>query len=81
MKLKPIKSEQDYEVALDRLELIFDTLPRTEDSDELEILGMLIEKYEKNIILWIYQIQLKARIIFRDDPHVHQKIAYSFRRV
>ena len=25
----------------------FDTLPGTEESDELEILGMLIEKYEK----------------------------------
>ncbi|MDM1514792.1 helix-turn-helix domain-containing protein [Myroides odoratimimus] len=47
MKLKPIKSEQDYEAALERLELIFDVLPGSEDSDELEILGMLIEKYEK----------------------------------
>lgn len=47
MNLKPIKSEQDYEAALERLELIFDALPGTEESDELEILGMLIEKYEK----------------------------------
>lgn len=47
MNLKPIKSEQDYEAALERLELIFDALPGKEESDELEILGMLIEKYEK----------------------------------
>lgn len=47
MNLKLIKSEQDYEAALERLELIFDSLPGTEESDELEILGMLIEKYEK----------------------------------
>lgn len=47
MNLKPIKSEQDYEAALERLEVIFDALPETEESDELEILGMLIEKYEK----------------------------------
>ncbi|AJH14553.1 helix-turn-helix domain-containing protein, partial [Myroides profundi] len=47
MKLKPIKSEQDYKAALERLELIFDALPETEDSNELESLGMLIEKYEK----------------------------------
>ncbi|MDM1353279.1 MULTISPECIES: hypothetical protein [Myroides] len=47
MKLKPIKSEKDYEVALQRLELIFDALPETEHSDELESLGILIEKYEK----------------------------------
>lgn len=47
MKLKPIKSEQEYEASLERLEVIFDALPGTEESDELEILGMLIEKYEK----------------------------------
>ena len=47
MKLKPIKTEQDYEAALERLEVIFDAPPGTEKSDELEILGMLIEKYEK----------------------------------
>ena len=47
MNLKLIKSEQDYEAALERLELIFDSLPGTEESDELEVLGMLIEKYEK----------------------------------
>jgi len=47
MNLKLIKSEQDYEAALERLELIFDSLPGTEESDELEILGILIEKYEK----------------------------------
>ncbi|MFG0592209.1 type II toxin-antitoxin system HigA family antitoxin [Myroides odoratimimus] len=47
MKFKPIKSEQDYQAALQRLELIFDALPETQDSDELESLGILIEKYEK----------------------------------
>src|SRR5690606_13578561 len=36
-----------YEAALERLEVIFDALPGTEGSDELEILGMLIEEYEK----------------------------------
>ncbi|MDM1377040.1 hypothetical protein [Myroides marinus] len=47
MKLKSIKSEQDYETALQRLESIFDVLPGTEHSDELGSLGILIEKYEK----------------------------------
>lgn len=47
MKLKPLKTEEDYKAALERLELIFDSQPGTEESDELEILGMLIEKYEK----------------------------------
>lgn len=46
MKLKPIKTEQDYNQALDRLEIIFDAVPGTAEGDELEILGILLEKYE-----------------------------------
>ena len=46
MKLKPIKSENDYSQALKRLEVIFDAQPGTKEGDELEILSILIEKYE-----------------------------------
>ncbi len=46
MKLKPIKTEQDYNQALERLEVIFDAIPGTKEGDELEILGILIENYE-----------------------------------
>jgi HTH-type transcriptional regulator/antitoxin HigA len=46
MKLKPIKTEQDYFQALERLELIFDAVPGTNEGDELEILGILLENYE-----------------------------------
>ncbi len=47
MILKPIKNKKDYQVALNRLEVIFDAKPGTKEVDELEILGMLIEKYEQ----------------------------------
>jgi HTH-type transcriptional regulator/antitoxin HigA len=46
MKLKPIKTEKDYEAAMERLEDIFDANPGTKEGDELDILTMLIEKYE-----------------------------------
>ncbi len=46
MKLKPIKTENDYIQALERLEKIFDAKKGTKEGDELEILGILIEKYE-----------------------------------
>ncbi|MCZ2393552.1 MAG: helix-turn-helix domain-containing protein [Chitinophagales bacterium] len=46
MKLKPIKTEQDYFQALERLELIFDAKPESQEGDELEVLGILLEKYE-----------------------------------
>lgn len=46
MNIKPIKTEQDYEKALRRLEIIFDASPETQEGDEAEILSMLIENYE-----------------------------------
>lgn len=47
MQIKPIKTEQDYQQALKRLEEIFDAKTDTRDGDELEILGILIENYEE----------------------------------
>lgn len=46
MKIKPIKTKKDYQDALARLEIIFDSKKGSADGDELEILGILIEKYE-----------------------------------
>jgi HTH-type transcriptional regulator/antitoxin HigA len=46
MTIKPIKTEKDYQDALDRLESIFDSKKGSAEGDELEILGILIEKYE-----------------------------------
>ena len=48
MNIKPIKTEQDYLDALKRLEVIFDATPNSIGGDELEILGVLIDNYEKN---------------------------------
>ena len=46
MNLKPIRTKKDYQQALDRLEIIFDAKKGTDQGDELEILGILIEQYE-----------------------------------
>lgn len=46
MTVKPIKTEKDYQEALDRLDVIFDAKKDTPEGDELEILSILIEKYE-----------------------------------
>jgi HTH-type transcriptional regulator/antitoxin HigA len=47
MNIKPIKTKKDYEQALERLEVIFDAKKGTPKGDELEILSMLIDNYEK----------------------------------
>jgi len=46
MEIKPINTEKDYQQALSRLELIFDAKKGTKKGDELEILSILIDKYE-----------------------------------
>ncbi|TPV31143.1 helix-turn-helix domain-containing protein [Paucihalobacter ruber] len=47
MKILPIRNEKDYQEALNRLEDIFDANKGTEEGDELEILSILIDQYEK----------------------------------
>ena len=46
MTIKPIKTKKDYQQALNRLEIIFDARKGTAEGDELEVLGILIDKYE-----------------------------------
>lgn len=46
MEIKPIKTEKDYDKALERLEVIFDADPNSKEGDEAEILSMLIDNYE-----------------------------------
>lgn len=47
MKIKPIKTETDYKQALERLETIFSAEIGTSESDEADVLGLLIDDYEK----------------------------------
>ena len=47
MQIQPIHTEDDYENALARIEEIFDAKTGTIEGDELEILGILVDEYEK----------------------------------
>lgn len=47
MKIKPIKTESDYQAALSRLDEIFDAKIGTKESDEADVLGLLIDDYEQ----------------------------------
>jgi HTH-type transcriptional regulator/antitoxin HigA len=52
MNINPIKNEQDYEDALERVMLLMDAEKDTPEGDELDILGTLVEAYEaKNVIV------------------------------
>ena len=47
MEWKLIKTEKDYQKALKRLETIFEAKKGSKDGDELELLSLLIDNYEK----------------------------------
>ena len=47
MDIRPIKTETDYNLALKRLEIIFSAEIGTVESDEADVLGLLIDEYEK----------------------------------
>ncbi len=47
MDIKLIKTDLDYQNALDRLNKIFDAPIGTAESDEADILGLMIDDYEK----------------------------------
>ena len=48
MNIKPIKTKKDYDVAMIRVEALFDAKQGTSKGDELEVLTLLIEKYEND---------------------------------
>lgn len=60
MNIKPIKTDQDYDQAMQRLEVIFNAVPGTTEGDELEILGVLIDNYENQRIKIGYPDPIEA---------------------
>ena len=50
MKLKLIKTEEEYQKVLERLDKIFHAKKGTEEQEELEILVMLIQRYEDETV-------------------------------
>jgi HTH-type transcriptional regulator / antitoxin HigA len=47
MELRPIRTEADYQAALQEIELLFDAAPDTPEYDRLDVLSTLVEVYEK----------------------------------
>ena len=47
MKIKPVRTEEDYEAACARIDEIFQAAPGTPEEDELEVLVTLVNDYER----------------------------------
>ena len=46
-RLKPIRTEDEYDQALARIEALWDATPGSSEGDEMEALAILVEAYEK----------------------------------
>lgn len=49
MEIKPIKTETDYEAALEEIERLFNAKPGTREADRLEVITTLTEAYEEKL--------------------------------
>ena len=47
MDIRPIRTKADYAAAMKRIDVLFDASPGTPQGDELEVLTLLIENYER----------------------------------
>lgn len=47
MNIRPIRTAEDYEAALARIEALWEASPGSEKADELEVLATLVDVYEE----------------------------------
>ena len=47
MEIKPIRTEEDYQVALEEIERLMDAQPDTPEGDRLDVLATLVEVWEE----------------------------------
>ena len=48
MNAHPIRTRSDYREAMQRIDAVWDARPKSPEADELEVLSLLVEEYEKN---------------------------------
>jgi len=75
MSIKPIHNETDYDKALDRVDELMDLTPAlgTVQSDELEVLAVLIEKYEEKAWSISEPDPIEAIKVRMEQMHLKQK--------
>jgi len=49
MNIRPIHNKADYNAALARVDVLWDAAPGSPESEELEILAVLIDNYEGDL--------------------------------
>jgi len=75
MSIKPIHNETDYDKALERVDELMALNPAmgTTQSDELEVLALLIEKYEEKAWAMSEPDPIEAIKVRMEQMHLKQK--------
>jgi len=75
MHIKPIHDEKDYDIALERVDTLMELNPAlgTPQSDELEVLVLLIDKYEENAWAIDEPDPIEAIKVRMEQMHLKQK--------
>lgn len=73
MEIKPIKTEQDYQVSLAKLDELFDAPIGTKESDYADILALLVDEYEKKHFPIEAPDPIEAIKIRMEEMHLKQK--------
>ena len=73
MDLRIIRNEQEYEAALQRLGEIFDAQEGTSESDEADVLSLLIDDYENKHYPIDPPDPIEAILIRMEEMHLKQR--------
>jgi len=72
MNIKLLKTEEDYQQALERLSDLFDAKIGTSESDEADVLAMLVDEYEKKHFPIESPDPIEAIKIRMEEMHLRQ---------
>ncbi len=72
MDIKPIKTESDYRMALKKFEDIFDAQIGSPESDEADILGLMVDDYERKHYPMEAPDPIEAIKIRMEEMHLKQ---------
>ena len=73
MEIRLIKTKEDYQVALKRMEQLFDAPTGSIESDEADVLAVLIDDYEKKYFPIASPDPIEAIKIRMEEMHLKQQ--------
>ena len=78
MEIKPIKTDADYQAALEEIEKLFDAAPDTPEGDRLEVLVTLVEAFEEKHYSILKPDPIEAILYYMESRGLTRRDLQSF---